>query len=274
MISLVFFRPKGGLGNQLCQSNALLALSESSSPIIFTSLRWFRTTHSRKYYYNFGYPEHYEYAAIVNLILLLGRILINNNDIYYSFKPFPFLQICLIDSYCHSLYPISPFIANNVETKPFPFDHLTYCAPRQLFPNTIFLHSRKGDYLIHPNNTIYSLLADSYYERSILALSQSVQIDSIFFFSEDSDELPPFLKFARWNIRTFSRLSPPSTLRLMSSCHHAVIANSTLSFWGARLLDLNPLLDTHVIYPKNWYLDPLLNETFLSDMIPPSWSPN
>ena len=48
---------------------------------------------------------------------------------------------------------------------------------------------------------------------------------------------------------------------LMSLCHHNIIANSTFSYWAARLNKKTNM----VIYPSKWY------NTFTPDIFPESW---
>jgi hypothetical protein len=54
-------------------------------------------------------------------------------------------------------------------------------------------------------------------------------------------------------------------LRLMSSCHHHIIANSTFSWWGAWL---SPRSDKMVIAPRHWYLG---MDDYYPSLFPPNW---
>ena len=54
-------------------------------------------------------------------------------------------------------------------------------------------------------------------------------------------------------------------LMLMASCKHFVIANSSLSWWGAWL---GIFKQKQVIAPKKWFLSP---EKDTRDLLPSSW---
>ena len=51
----------------------------------------------------------------------------------------------------------------------------------------------------------------------------------------------------------------------MSACRHHVIANSSLSWWGAWL---DPRPDKLVVAPKQWFRDPELDS---SKIVPADW---
>ena len=128
----------------------------------------------------------------------------------------------------------------------------------------ISLHVRRGDY-----TKIYGgrdALPMAYYENAIEAVGGFCIDPTFFVFSDD-------IAFSRENLPRGPRYvfvdhnheaEAHEDLRLMSSCRHHIIANSSFSWWGAWL---NPNADKIVISPDRW-LDPNVPHP---DLIPPSW---
>ena len=130
--------------------------------------------------------------------------------------------------------------------------------------NPISLHVRRGDYT--KNKGGQELLPIGYYAKSMEVLSRQIQDPTFFVFSDD-------IAFAREALPRTGRLvfvdhndeaNGHEDLRLMSSCRHHIIANSTLSWWGAWL---NPHSDKLVCAPKVWR-NPKIPYT---DLIPSAW---
>jgi hypothetical protein len=106
----------------------------------------------------------------------------------------------------------------------------------------------------------------TYYANSIRQIYRSIRHPTFFVFSDDI----PFCKehlptdenyvFVDHNGETEAH----EDLRLMSSCRHHIIANSTFSWWGAWL---NPNPAKLVLAPDRW-LDPKVPH---SDLFPPAW---
>jgi glycosyl transferase family 11 len=128
----------------------------------------------------------------------------------------------------------------------------------------ISLHVRRGDY-----TTIYGgrdSLPVSYYQNAITAMGKHASDPTFFVFSDD-------IAFCRENLPVGPRYvfidhngqaDAQEDLRLMSSCSHHIMANSSFSWWGAWL---NPNPDKVVLVPDRW-LDPNVPHT---DLLPPSW---
>ena len=94
------------------------------------------------------------------------------------------------------------------------------------------LHVRRGDYV---NNSYFYSQPVSYYMDGIQKVNENVKDPVYFVFSDD-------LNWTRDNIKTggvvhYCDINDGKTdymeLALMSNCKHAIIANSTFSWWGA-----------------------------------------
>lgn len=97
--------------------------------------------------------------------------------------------------------------------------------------STVFFHIRRGDYWSNPQ---YGILDDDYLERAFSYLAHSSQISKVVVFSEDyfpSSDLFDGIEVIRLGPEV---CSAAEILTLMSKAKHLVIANSSLSYWGAR----------------------------------------
>ena len=124
---------------------------------------------------------------------------------------------------------------------------------------TVSIHVRRGDYL-HIGET--QCLGEDYHERAIEWFRQRFEGIRFCVFSDEIAWCrtrfhgPEFL-FADFPVAAGD---PFHDLRLMSSCHHHIIVNSSYSWWGAWL---NPSTRKEVIAPKMWMHD-LSSENIVS----------
>lgn len=132
----------------------------------------------------------------------------------------------------------------------------------------VSVHVRRGDYVNNPSiNSFHGVCPSAYYHSAMELMAQKTNDPHFFIFSDD-------IQWCKKNIKT----SYPVTyvdhngpedahfdLWLMSQCRYHIIANSTLSWWGAWL---NPQSDKIVIAPLRWFNDPTIDT---SDLIPASW---
>jgi hypothetical protein len=130
--------------------------------------------------------------------------------------------------------------------------------------NSVSLHVRRGDYTV--NRGGQEVLEISYYAHAMQAIVQKVSNPTFFVFSDD-------IAYARENLPKGERMvfvdhndeaNGHEDLRLMATCRHNIIANSTMSWWGAWLNE-NP--EKLVFVPKLWR-DPKIP---YPDLIPPGW---
>lgn len=131
------------------------------------------------------------------------------------------------------------------------------------------IHFRRGDYvsggLYTRQNGALSL--DYYHEATRLLRSRFPDL-TLFVFSDDIDAVER--EFRPDCPVVFVRATEPwhafDKIRLMSLCDHAVIANSTFSWWGAWL---NPSPTKVVIGPTPWFAD---CEHYDGDIVPVTWT--
>ena len=110
----------------------------------------------------------------------------------------------------------------------------------------VFIHVRRGDYVslsyCHYNLTMF------YY---ISALSKFDTDDTHFvIFSDDLEYCKENLDFIKY--KSFVDLEDYLSLFLMSKMDGAIIANSTFSWWGAFLLELNKK-ECIIVQPSRWF---------------------
>jgi len=131
--------------------------------------------------------------------------------------------------------------------------------------NSVSLHVRRGDYTLAAEGNI--ALPIDYYSHAISLFRERLDEPTFFVFSDDmaftKEHLPKGLRavFVDHNDASSSH----EDLRLMSSCHHHIIANSTFSWWGAWL---NPRADKMVLAPKYWLLK---RNSYYPDLLPSNW---
>jgi len=135
--------------------------------------------------------------------------------------------------------------------------------------NSASVHVRRGDYL-HQGWA----LPPSYYRSAIAELNSSENDLTLFFFSDDLPWLRKHLRtllptgFSSHNVHIVDCNTGEEAhedLRLMRSCRHNVIANSTFSWWGAWL---NQYSEKEVIAPSYWLRDWVKD----LDIIPERWT--
>jgi len=132
---------------------------------------------------------------------------------------------------------------------------------------SVSVHIRRGDYVSNPTtNQVHGFLGLEYYQRAMNAMLEKIGNPHFFVFSDDPE-------WAERNIKANAPITYVKhngtknyeDLRLMSTCKHHIIANSSFSWWGA-WLSLDE--EMFVIAPKRWFKLDRLNAR---DLIPESW---
>lgn len=106
----------------------------------------------------------------------------------------------------------------------------------------------------------------AYYDRAIEFLKSKYRNLTLFIFSDDIQAVEQEFHPACEHFFIKGGFHAHDTMRLMSLCRHAVIANSSFSWWAAWLI---PSDSKTVIAPAPWFPN---NATLDGDIIPKSWT--
>lgn len=133
--------------------------------------------------------------------------------------------------------------------------------------NGVSLHIRRGDYANNPKtNAMHGLCSLDYYQTAIHYISDRVKQPHYFIFSDDIDWVKDNLKMIMpcQYVDHNQGADSYNDMRLMSSCQHHIISNSSFSWWGAWL---NSSASKIVVAPKRWFA----NQTDVRDLLPLGW---
>lgn len=133
---------------------------------------------------------------------------------------------------------------------------------------SVAVHFRRGDYVENPRTAAFhGVLPLAYYEQALQHIAGALTEPKLYIFSDDPGWVRSSIKFPfpAYIMNNESRRSPCEDMRLMSLCSHAIIANSSFSWWGAWMIRNT---DKIVIAPKRWVLNTRVK---IRDLLPESW---
>ena len=153
--------------------------------------------------------------------------------------------------------------------------------------HSCFLHLRRSDNL-RPTSILYQglpTLNSPYYQRAIARVQEQVAGVRFFLFTDDAEyfkdkvlpanvtlvnhNAPSFYSLDDHNVRKTDTGREVEDLYLMSLCRHAIVANSTFSWWGAWLNHHEGIADRVVTAPDPWFSAGDLDAT---DILPERWT--
>lgn len=134
--------------------------------------------------------------------------------------------------------------------------------------DAICIHIRRGDYVSNPIvSQMHGLCPLEYVYKGIKEVSKDLIKPHCFIFSDDPEWVKENLMVDLPS--TVIDIAKPHEahldLGLMTQCKHFVIANSSLSWWGAWL---SPYPLKRIIAPLNWFAS---SKKRVDDLIPQSW---
>lgn len=287
-MSRILLRPVGGLGNQMFQYAAARALALRTGACVGLDLSWFGTDPERQYAL-----EPFAIKADI-----LDRPLKRSNDVrlfawvaHYlgltyasqgtanfreaSFQYDPRIEKVsppvILDGYFQSEKYFAAYrtqISAEFTVQQPPSLAASHLLDQIANTDAICLHVRRGDYICNSKaNAYHGICSLEYYREGLAVVSQGLDKPHCFVFSDDPD-------WVRENFRsdlptTIVDIHRPDQahedLRLMAACQRYVIANSSLSWWGAWL---GARAGKKVVAPLHWFRSSA-NDT--SDLVPSEW---
>lgn len=114
---------------------------------------------------------------------------------------------------------------------------------------SVSIHIRRGDYLDAANIKMFgNICTEAYYDSAIAYMKKKLPQAVFYIFSDDSAYVRERYQGEEYHIADWNRGDDSFyDMMLMSRCKHNICANSTFSFWGARL---NPHPDKVMIRPS------------------------
>lgn len=163
------------------------------------------------------------------------------------------------DSEIHELFTIRPDLTARVQDLGF----------RLASTNSIGIHIRRTDKASEPRYVnIFGSLGRDYYRSALNRLFREDEQPSVYVFTDEPESARHVIpeEFNAILVSDVLSNSPAQDLYLMSKCQHLIIANSSFSWWAAKLKD--PTRQGSVIAPRHWYAT---RRYSTRDLYPPEW---
>ncbi len=134
--------------------------------------------------------------------------------------------------------------------------------------NSLAIHIRRGDYVSNKiASHVLGTLAIEHYKNAVDIIISKEKIENVFIFSDDIEWVKQNLDFLKNPIfvEALGNYKDITEFILLKSCKHQIIANSSFSWWAAYL---NPNPNKIVIAPKKWFNQVDYNT---KDLFPADW---
>lgn len=294
----------GGLGNQMFQYAAGLALAERRRTVLKLDPSWFRddpahAAHNRYALSCFNITEQFATQEEIDRVrgvrltrterwsmaaaraLRLYRYALRysqraNHHVPSTFAFYPEFFAQPDNTYLGGMFqsekffsPVAALVRLHFSLRYPPTPEIEQLAARIRSGPSAALHFRRGDYVKNAAfNRDIGVLGPDYYREAARLLRQRSPGATLYVFSDDIETVAR--EFQPDGAHVFIRLASPAhahdELRLMSLCDHIAIANSTFSWWAAWL---NPSPTKLVIAPEPWFAS---NGHDTRDVVPANWT--
>ena len=110
---------------------------------------------------------------------------------------------------------------------------------------------RRGDFLSLDNNSVFNVCNAEYFSEAMNAIHEEIPGCKFFVFSDDVEDVKRTMHFPSDVVYESGNDPVWEKIRLMYSCKHFIISNSTFSWW-AQYLSRNPNKIVYAPSPWRW----------------------
>lgn len=276
---MIISRLYGGLGNQMFQYAAGAALAKRLNTKLYIDSGWFNEIKGktnvvqRKYELNFFGIKEKNINKLTTLSFKTKPPTLFIEKTFSYNEQFNHLSgNVILDGYWQSERYFSDqeelirklFVFKDALSEKKQIDAKTI----ESIEDSVSLHVRRGDYVSNPSTTkFHGVMPVEYYKKAIHFIVKKVEDPTFIVISDDTEWCKRNIKFPYPTI-FIEHVDGKGheDMRLMSMCHHHIIANSSFSWWGAWL---NASKNKIVVAPNNWFADKKVNTR---DVIPKKWN--
>ena len=278
---MIIIRIMGGLGNQM-QQYALYKKLESLGREVRLDTQWFclqkiqdNVYAKRELELNYFDGISFQEATQKEIESILGRMYEDGEDIFDKIRklirPATYPSFTEKDMYHEQVLQFeNKYLVGYWACEKYYADILPQLRATMIFPrsykeelnqrndemiqkmescDSVSIHIRRGDYLDPANRAMFGgICTDTYYETAIRYMKEKCPNARFFLFSDDAEYVREKFKGNEYEVIDWNHDRDSFyDMMLMSHCKHNICANSTFSFWGARL---NPHEDKITIRPS------------------------
>jgi len=294
----------GGLGNQMFQYAAGLALAEQRRTVLKLDVSWYRDdpsyeSHNRYALSCFNITEQFasqeeiervrgvaltrpeRWSAAVARVARFRRYGSRHAGPFNWHRPptfahYPEFSAQPDPTYLNGMFQSEKFFAKTADLLRLHFC-FRYPAPAAVSAlaerirsgPSAAIHFRRGDFQRNPAFAReFGVLDLAYYHRATRLLRERSPEAKLYIFSDDIEAVArEFIPDGPHEyVRCVQSWHAHDKIRLMALCDHIAIANSTFSWWGAWL---NPSPTKLVVAPDPWFNQSPHNA---SDIVPTAWA--
>jgi hypothetical protein len=287
---MVIVKLKGGLGNQLFQYAAGLALSINNGAELKIDISKYQNmAFEDEMPRHLGVDDFLITASVATndeitslkypyrFISKLGRMIDQKILRRYYVDWHPEVLSKLGNVYLEGYFQTEKYFLSQIDSiiKEFTLKPELYKEIQEIIqliecqPSSASIHIRRGDYVEDAKTSEYHLICDiDYYQRAIAELKKRVSNLHLFVFSDDVRWVKEHLgltskvTFISSEDVCCGRFKPSQELVLMSKCQHHIISNSSFSWWGAYL---NRFPKKIVLAPNVWSRKTIAQPNILPD---------